>query len=209
MLPCVTESTASRLSGMRLSWFLPLAIALACMAAASTTSSPESKLVDSMHAYYVKQFENLSGVKDGKFGTARIESSQITAHTRDGGDPGYDPQGFQTTVLIYGAHGKALRPTDLKLRYRRLPGPVHQGERVVDSSLYAMSIVPDAELVKNAVTQWAQDGGKPYVASPGGVYWEARPVRLSKTECLKCHVGMKQGDPVAVMVYRVLPKVKK
>lgn len=194
---------------MRAPWILPIVATAACLATALLGPSGETKLVDSMHAYYVKQFEDLSGVKDGKFGTARIESSQISAHRRDGGDPGFDPQGFQTTVQIYGAHGKALKPEDLSLRYRRFPGPVHLGEKVVDSSMHSMSVVPDIELVKNAVTQWAQDGGKPYVASPGGAYWEARPIRLSKPECLKCHVGMKQGDPVAVMVYRVLPKVKK
>lgn len=194
---------------MKPSWALPLVTTAACLVAAAPDPTGESKLVDSMHAYYVKQFDNLVGVKDGKFGTARIESSQIAAHSRDGGDPGYDPQGFQTTVQIYGAHGKPLKPADVSLRYRRLPGPVHVGERVVDPSMLAMSIVPDIDLVKNAVTQWAQDGGKPYVASPGGVYWEARPIRLSKTECLKCHQGLKMGDPVAVMVYRVLPKVKK
>ena len=32
---------------------------------------------------------------------------------------------------------------------------------------------------------------------------EARPLRLSKKECLKCHTDSKLGDPLAVMVYAV------
>jgi len=62
---------------MKSSWVLPLVATAACLAAAAPAPTGESKLVDAMHAYYVKQFDNLAGVKDGKFGTARIESSQI------------------------------------------------------------------------------------------------------------------------------------
>lgn len=157
-------------------------------------------VVDEAHNYYVKEFNDLSLAKDGVFGTARIEISEIKNHRRDGGDPSYRDDKFQSTVWIYGAHGKPLLSGSVSNRYSRSPGAVPAGYRPAINKTARVNV---ASFVEKAVSAWAKSGAKPFVKWDQGLRLEARPIVLSKKECLSCHKGMKLGQPVAVMVYQL------
>lgn len=47
-----------------------------------------------------------------------------------------------------------------------------------------------------------------YSGTVGDMKTTARPLRLTKAECLKCHSGSKIGDPLAIMVYQINTKMR-
>lgn len=157
-------------------------------------------VVDQAHDYYVKEFNDLALAKEGVFGTARIERSEIKNHRRDGGDPSYRNDKFQSTVWIYGAHGKSLSSGAVTQRYGRSPSSVPSGYQPAKSKASTLNV---PKFVEAAVSAWTKRGARPLVKWDQGVRLEARPILLSKKECLNCHKGMKLGQPVAVMVYQL------
>ena len=170
--------------------------------------SSRSALIDQMHAYYVKQFDNLKMVKDGLFGTSRIESSKIKEHYRDGGDPGLQSKEWFNIVQIYGNHGNPLQSEKLELRYSRTPNGLPAGYKEAelvpkDPAEAQKQTRAKARLIETAVKRWASGKIGPWGAQFGGIYMQVRPLQLDKSECLDCHRGMKLGDPVAAMVYTV------
>jgi hypothetical protein len=184
------------------------ALVLASAITAQSGNGERTALIDKMHAYYVKQFDDLKMTKEGVFGTSRIESSKIKNHDRSGGDPGYQSKDWYNTVQIYGSHGKPLVAGKTEFRYNRLPNGLPYGYKEVDmayrtpSESRAMASVK-AGLIDTAVKRWASGNHSPCGATYGHVYMEARPILMDKKECLSCHTGMKLNQPVAVMVYTV------
>lgn len=199
------------------------AILISAIFGANIEESPRSSLVNSMHSYYVKQFENLAFLMDKgvgisriptpptkpksipRFGTSRIERSDIASHTRDGGDPGYSNKEFATIVAIYGNHGKPLDMATISERYSRQsssPGLVKQPPK---------GYVPPKEIdiIKKVVKKWNSGKVEPVTETHGVTYMEVRPIKLTKKECLSCHQNMKLNDPVAVMVYKLIPRINK
>ena len=192
----------------RLLWLSAALSLWVVVGAVGPGASKSEKLVDKMHDHYVERFNDLEATKRGVFGASRVESDNINSHHKPGGDPGYDPEGFQTTVAIFGAHGKPLTTSNLSLRFSRHPGPVKNDERL-PAPPARKDNRSELDKGKGVVKKWAKDGGKPVTAKEGETLWEARPIRLTKKECVSCHAGMKLNDPVAVIVYRVTPKIKK
>lgn len=158
---------------------------------------PEKSLIDRMHAYYQSQFDNLELLKQGIFGSARIERSAIKAHGREGGDPGYNPPGYLTMVTIYGNHGARLDPKTISDRYRRQPG----------SDKEPIPERPDTQkmnaLVSRAAALAAKGNKGPFSTTTNGWRIDVRPIVLSKPECLKCHKPLKENDAVALAMYSV------
>ena len=182
---------------------------IACSAAFSGQQKPESReqLLDRMHVYYVKQFEDLEAVKRGEFGVSRIEKNDIKKHARRGGDPGLASRDWSNVVEIYGNHGMPLIPGEVTQRYSRFPNRVYSG---TNTAPYDMKAATEArlELVNTAVKSWRNPEPKPIGKSIGTLRLEARPILLTRKECLSCHKGMKLNQPVALMLYSVVPFTK-
>lgn len=178
-------------------WASPLCVVAIGLCLQPKAARTETELIDRMHAYYQSQFDNLEMVKSGLFGTARIETSKIKGHLRQGGDPGYDPPGFTTYVSIFGNHGSRIDPSTISNRYHRLQGP----ERV------RIQERPDPKKVEELLAKAAEAAskGKKSALSVRSNGWriEIRPIVLSKPECLKCHAPLKQRDAVALAMYSV------
>lgn len=190
---------------------MKIAISIALLAGASILVAQRSRvrqqdepvksakeLADRMDAYYQSQFADLTLAKKGIFGMSRIEMSKIDGHTRTGGDGGYDVPGYSTAVTIYGNHGGKLAE-NAEDRFHRLPGGVHPGEYL------APLTVPTDEynrFVKSAIAK-VNNGknGAEFTAGAWTVF--ARPVRLTKKECLSCHKSAKPGDAVALILFAV------
>lgn len=185
------------------------ATALAVIAVTAQNGNAErSALIDKMHTYYVKQFDNLQMTKDGVFGASRIESSKIKHHGRSGGDPGYESKDWYNMVQIYGNHGQPLVPDKMVLRYSRLPNPLPAGykeaEMVPKNPADARDLPKvKAGLVQTAANRWKKGDMAPWGTQYGHVFMQVRPIVLDKSACLGCHTGMKLGQPVAAMVYTV------
>lgn len=179
---------------------LALGVVASNVLAQHSDEAAAKSVVDEAHNYYVREFNDLSLAKEGVFGTARIERSEIKNYRREGGDPSYRDDKFQSTVWIFGAHGKPLAPGTVSNRYSRSPGAVPAGYRPAISKTSRVNV---PNFVNKAVSAWAKGGVQPFVKWDQGLRLEARPIVLSKKECLGCHKGMKLGQPVAVMVYQL------
>ena len=167
--------------------------------AVTLESAPE--IVDRMHRYYVSAFENLEMNQSGKFGTSRVEMSQIGNHVRHGGDPAYGNKDWLSAVTIYGNKGKTLNAKTIELRYTRMPN----GSRSNPTAKLPNTL----EFVAKAVKVFADPNRTSLVMNHGAAYFEARPIRMTKKECLSCHTEQKLSDPVAIMLYFVEPKAKR
>src|SRR5689334_2966637 len=84
--------------------------------------------IDLMDHYYQTQFADLEMIKEGVFGTSRVETSNIKNHSRKGGDPGYNPKEVVTEVKIFGNEGKKLDPGSIRQRFHRLRSPGKAGD---------------------------------------------------------------------------------
>lgn len=168
---------------------------------------PRKKLIDTMHQYYVGQFDNLDMTKDGYFGVSRIESSLIRNHSRSGGDPGYKSDGFSTAVQIYGNHGKSMTLENVSLRFSRYPGSPPSGYRLPLTESASIRKVYNG-LIVDSVKSFAKGNLAPLVKSVDTTVMEARPLTITKPECLSCHTEVKKGGAVAIIVYTTTPFVK-
>lgn len=173
---------------------------LSCVLFSQEDFAKPELLVEASDAYYQSQFANLEFIKMGKFGTSRVEISQINAHGRDGGDPAYRSKAWYSSVSIYGSHGKPLTPKTLSRRYSRFAN----GESVIAPKEFPQFATD--KVLADAIMRFSSAKAEPLVIRRKSAYAEIRPVRLSKSECLKCHTDMKLGDPVALMVYVVSRK---
>ncbi|MBS1714428.1 MAG: hypothetical protein JST30_08845 [Armatimonadetes bacterium] len=180
-----------------------LGCGLALAAAASTAGLSGDKQVDKivaeLDAKYQALFADLALTKDGTFGIGRVEVDNIKTHGRKPSRP--TTPGFLTNVAIFGNKGKPLSAQGLERRYTKdMNGVTHRRDKGEGRAEY--------ELALKAVKEWSKGGRSPLKAVRGDVAFEARPVLLSKKECVDCHKGMKRGQPVAVMVYAVAPTGK-
>lgn len=180
-----------------------LAGAVALASVASTSGSAPDKQIDKiigeMDAKYQALFADLTLTKDGTFGIGRVEMDEIKSHGRKPSRP--ETPGFMTNVSIFGNEGKPLSSDRLDRRYTKdINGVTHRRDKGEGRAEY--------ELALKAVKGWSKGGHQPVKAVRGDVFFEARPVLLSKKECIDCHKGMKLNQPVAVMVYAVAPTGK-
>ncbi|MBS1722126.1 MAG: hypothetical protein JSS66_03855 [Armatimonadetes bacterium] len=158
-----------------------------------------ASLVDPLHKQYVELFEDLSLTERGQFGVTRVGSDQINAHSSK--VKNLNDRDYEFNVSIFGNHGKPLDAKRLEFRYTRnvnyfaqRPGRHVPAPREVGTATKALA----AKLVSKRATR--------VVAQNGDLYMEARPILLSKIECLSCHSGAKLGSMVAVMVYQFAPR---
>ncbi|GMV88421.1 MAG: hypothetical protein AMXMBFR81_13520 [Chthonomonas sp.] len=190
---------------------LILAIALALAPAQEPT------VTDLLHAYYDGVFQDLS-LTEGKwveveqngkavrrwqparFGVSRIRGTPVvgqhyldwTALSRKAAEEA-KANGVEYFATVYGNGGKPLSAETLAKRF----GP----EAVNSTSMNIKGINPDNHLKFAKLALEPIRKGSTLQRKVDTWMLEARGVFLSKPECLKCHAGMKVGDPVAVMVY--------
>lgn len=190
---------------------LILAIALALAPAQEPT------VTDLLHAYYDGVFQYLS-LTEGKwveveqngkavrrwqparFGVSRIRGTPVvgqhyldwTALSRKAAEEA-KANGVEYFATVYGNGGKPLSAETLAKRF----GP----EAVNSTSMNIKGINPDNHLKFAKLALEPIRKGSTLQRKVDTWMLEARGVFLSKPECLKCHAGMKVGDPVAVMVY--------
>lgn len=166
----------------------------------ATATQDRKQIVDEMHQYYKSQFEDLTLAKQGTFGTSRIESSKIDGHHREGGDPGYRSHDWVTVVTIYGNKGAALDPKTLESRYHRTANG--------NAASPPIKRLDETRFLAEAISKFKNIKVNSHSTTLDGAYYEARPIRLTKSECLSCHAGMRKNEAVAIMLYTVLEKVK-
>jgi hypothetical protein len=164
----------------------------------SASGDVRRDVIDLMDHYYQAQFADLEMIKEGQFGTSRVETSSIKNHSRKGGDPGYRHD-YANEVMIFGNGGKRLNASTIVRRYHRYRNGSRQGQPQVPAAPH-QEIDP---LIKLAVRESAIGRPGPFVKDANGWLLEARRINLSKKECLSCHKGMKQGEPVGLIVYLV------
>ncbi len=181
-------------------------------------SAKEPSVVDLLHAYYDGVFQDLSltegkwveGEVNGKkvprwqparFGVSRMRGTPVvgqhyldwTALSRKAAEEA-KANGVEYFATVYGNGGKPLSADTLAKRF---------GPEAVNSTsmLFNKGIDPDNHLKFAKLALEPIRKGSALQRKVDTWMLEARGVFLSKPECLKCHAGMKVGDPVAVMVY--------
>lgn len=189
---------------------LAIAVALA--------PAQEPTVTDLLHAYYDGVFQDLS-LTEGKwveqeqngkmvrrwqparFGVSRIRGTPVvgqhyldwTALSRKSAEEA-KAAGVEYFATVYGNGGKPLAEATLARRF---------GPEAVNSTsmLFNKGINPDNHLKFAKLALEPIRKGSTLQRKVDTWMLEARGVFLSKPKCLKCHAGMKVGDPVAVMVY--------
>jgi len=176
-----------------------LTVALSFVLAQDFNLNVRRQFVDVIDAFVQERFLDLSATEKGEFGVSRIESNMIDAHFKRTNPP-VKKDGLGAGVAIYGAKGKALKPENLQHRFSRW------GHDSAVPPERLRKLMVDLKQISATVSEFAKDPKmerKEFARNP--YYAQIRPVRLSKRECLSCHQGMKLGEPVALVVYTILP----
>ncbi|MBL8064487.1 MAG: hypothetical protein JNM34_01385 [Chthonomonadaceae bacterium] len=185
-----------------------MTLAFALLGLASHIPPSATKLIDATHSYFQSQFDNLELTRSGKFGMSRIEVSSIGSHVRSGKDPSYSNKEYATSFRIFGSSGHPLSPETVALRYSRFPGGGHSDDSLASRS-WAIPGFDEGKKIKTIVAGLAKGVSWPVQGPKSKLIWQARPIVLSKKECLSCHSGLLVGDPVAIAVYVLNPIVKR
>lgn len=155
------------------------------------------QFIEKLDKHYQERFLDLDGIKDGRMGLSRVEMNDIKDHALRRAVSTSEAT-LYANVTIYGAHGKPLKDDNLRLGYSlgsvRTNLPPGKLRELVISLKDVTASIPrfqkDRKLDRIEINRLP-------------IYAQLRPVRLSRAECLSCHVGMKIGDTVAIAAYTV------
>lgn len=181
--------------------------------------------INTLHSGFVSRFEDLSEfTKDGevmgfeevlkyrkhpRFGVSRLPDSKIKSHGSNVRSPLSNGNDFYYHTTIFGASGRPLTPNNIRVRYTRRSEFLSRAPYSLAKDSPSHKPINIHSLAKKVVGQWSKSPAKPVRIKDGVRILEVRPVKLSNKDCLKCHVGMKVGDPVAAIAYNLIPIVKK
>lgn len=176
-----------------------LPVALTFVLAQDFNLNVRRQFVDEIDEFVQERFLDLSATEKGEFGVSRIESNMIDAHFKRTNPP-VKNENLGAGIAIFGAKGKPLNPGNLEVRFTRWG----HNSAIPPEKLRKLAL--DLKQISATLPEFSKDqklDRKEFARKP--YYAQIRPVRLSKKECLWCHQGMKLGEPVALVVYTILP----